>query len=224
MGILEFGNVPTTLLRLGVADGRGFLSLMMLTNDSAVPRPHFVSPTYGTTLPSTFDTILGTSTTMWGRHGARTTVGGKFIDVPRSWPPGTTTTGPESDPTQVDVGVPAAGVRCRWAKVPATARTSPSPRLPTPDDCPPPPGSGPSTSTPAPPPASDPGDRPKSGYTSPDRKSGRLQEATALTERVVSVLRQDGRWPLAAPYRPVGRRIPRPDLRSGCGSRPSGSR
>jgi hypothetical protein len=166
MGIMQFGSMRRTLLATSVSlMVGGFLSLMMLTNNSAVPRSHFVSPTtYGTTLPSTFDPILGTSTTLSRRHGSRTTVGGEFIDVSRSLPPGTTTTGPQSDPTQVDVGVPAAGAQVSVGQGPGSCTDVAITAL-TPDDCPPPPGSGPVNVDPGPTSGNlIPGIGPKSGY------------------------------------------------------------
>ena len=167
MGMLHLANARRTLLATSVSlMVGGFLSLMMLTNDTQVPTPHLVSPTYGTTLPSTFDTIFGTSTTLWRRHGTRTTVGGEFVDMPRSLPPGTTTPAPpQSDPTQVDVAVPAAGAQVSVGQGPGSCTDVAITAL-TPEDCPPPSGDGPVNVDPGP--TSGhliPGIGPKSGYT-----------------------------------------------------------
>jgi hypothetical protein len=162
--MLALGGMRRTLLSTAVfLIVAGFASLAVSDNESSVPSPRFVSPTFGTVSP--FDSLPSstTLTSLRARHHG-TWVNGEYIDTPRAMPPDTTTTGPPQDPaTQVDAAVPAAGAQVSFGQGPGSCTDVAITAL-TPDDCPPPEGDDPVIVDPGPAPSAGPITGPKNGF------------------------------------------------------------
>lgn len=144
----------------------GFTSLGLTSNNPDVPFPQFVAPTYGSSSPFSFDSLLPTTTetSLLERRRGLTTVSGYFLD-PTTTGPGTSTTNPPQQPaTQVDAAVPAAGAQVSFGQGPGSCTDVAITAL-TPDNCPPPPGDGPVIVDPGPSSGNLIG-RPKLGFTS----------------------------------------------------------
>jgi hypothetical protein len=164
MGSVVLGSLRRTLLGTAVTlAAGGFAGLAVTSNDSPVPRPSLVSPTYGTTGP--FDSLPWTTSTSAARARRTTTTwfSGGFFETPRGMRPGTTTTTPPPEPeTQVDAAVPAAGAQVSFGQGPGSCTEVAITAL-TPDECPPPDGEGPVIVDPGP--TSDPiVGQPKNGF------------------------------------------------------------
>ena len=131
----------------------GFASLVCNTNGAVDHAPRILGPHSGAPASGSFDTWLSTTTSMRDRLRARggTWVSGDYIDVPTDMPPGsTTTTGPQSGPpTQVRVGVPAAGLQVSAGQGPGSCTDVAITAL-TPDSCSPALGGGPVNVDPGP--------------------------------------------------------------------------
>jgi hypothetical protein len=122
----------------------GFASLGVHSNGTDTPASRYVSPTFGTSSPFSFDSLLPTTTATSLRERSRglTWVGGDYLETPTTGS-GTTTTNPPQQPsTQVDAAVPAAGAQVSFGQGPGSCTDVAITAL-TPDDCPPPEGGGP---------------------------------------------------------------------------------
>ena len=146
------GGLRKRLLRTALTlTAAGFAGLGVTSNGADSPSPQYVSPTYGTSSPFSFDTLLPSTTTdtsLRERSRAFTTVGGEYLD-PTTTGPGSTTTNPPQPDTQVDAAVPAAGAQVSFGQGPGSCTDVAITAL-TPDQGPPPAGDGPVVVDPGP--------------------------------------------------------------------------
>jgi len=145
IGVVDPVATHRATLVAAVFLGLSGLGALSLVDGSTVDRAAgVVAPNFSSTpAPTYIDLIEGTTTTALRRRTPSTWASGGYLDVPRSFNDPAAPAGPGgTQPTQVDVAVPAAGAQVSAGEGEDSCTTVQMTAI-TPEGCPPPSGDGP---------------------------------------------------------------------------------